>query len=966
MPAIAQVSVAWCFDGIWKLPIWISISFNCRYVRRLLIPLAKIMSHVSDSSDESRLNDFNDTKKIMYQAIHRQFEQQVEMTPEVIAVQWGDESFSYEELNRRANQIARCLRAKRHHSDGLLVGLCVERSFELIAAVFGILKAGGAYLPLDPTYPQDRLTLMIEDAEPDIILTQQSVKASLPPSSVESVCLDEAANFAELDVSNLPEEVEADSLAYIIYTSGSTGRPKGVMIEQGALSSFVRSATQVYGIEASDRVLQFASISFDVAAEEIYPCLVAGGTLVLQTPDMMSSISTFLRICGDRGVTILDLPTAFWHVMVAELCADPEMQVPSGIRSIIFGGEAVNGERVRQWQQRFAADDHKIQLINAYGPTETTVDAIVYPIPQHASPSETASHSIPIGKPLPNVTAYVLDEQHKQLEVGKEGELYIGGPHLARGYLHRADLTAERFIANPFGEGRLYKTGDWCRISPDGNIEYLGRIDSQVKLRGFRVELGEIEAVLLEQPGVQEAVVVVNCDASEQQRLVAYMVMAASDCFDELRLRDVLQSKLPHYMVPSAFVELDALPLTPSDKVNRKTLAALSISLEVANSEAGASGEQPESPLEIALAEMWQSTLVASIGDRALSLDDNFFDVGGTSLIAMQLFAQIEKAFDQRLQLSTLFEAPTIRKLAQYLDGQRDPGQIIRSVIPLKTEGHRPPFFFLNSGAYARQFVPLLSDAQPLYNLNIFNISERLSTTLESLSVSKIAEIFVADMKSVQPQGPYYIGGFCDDSKLAVEMADQLQSDGETVALVVMIDPSWDELVERSGLRLHVDNFLKLGPQYLLEKVKDIWANLYQPPEAEVRVQLGASLPSEANSGLASQAVEDSSPMRVGQGEVSLLHKYQNLCLNFQPRPYTGQVAILFSQEAASEPRDLLVSTLKAGFEEYVIPGLHLTIFENPTLRQQLVDAIEKAIGKRLESTGDESNVISTMSLEKS
>lgn len=923
------------------------------------------MCDVSKLSDEFSLNGVNDMPTEMSQMIHRQFEQQVNRTPEAIAVQWGDESFSYEELNQRANQIARCLQVKNHQLDDFLVGLCVERSFELIAAVLGILKAGGAYLPLDPAYPQDRLTLMIEDAKPNIILTQQSLEASLPPSDVEIVCLDQAEHFAEQEVTNLPHSIKADSLAYIIYTSGSTGRPKGVMIEQGALSSFVRSATEIYGIKASDRVLQFASISFDVAAEEIYPCLLAGGTLVLQTPDMMSSIATFLDICGDRGVTILDLPTAFWHVMVAELCADPEMQIPSAIRSIIFGGEAVNGERVRQWQQRFATDEHQIQLINAYGPTETTVDAIVYPIPltQEDSSSALAYRSIPIGKPLPNVTTYVLDEQHQLLEDGQEGELYIGGPHLARGYLYRPELTAERFIPNPFGEGRLYKTGDWCRVLPDGNIEYLGRIDSQVKIRGFRVELGEIESLLLEQAEVQEAAVIVNCDASDQQRLVAYVVMSKSDCFDESQLRAALQSKLPYYMLPSAFVELDALPLTPSDKVDRKTLAALSISLEVAHSESEACGEKPQRPLEIALAEMWQRTLADSIGDRVLTLDDNFFELGGTSLIAMQLFSQIEKAFGQRLQLSTLFEASTLRKLAQYLDGQQDAGGIMRSVIPLKVEGKRPPFFFLNSGAYARQFVPLLSDEQPLYNLNIFNISEQLSTMLDTLSLSQIAEIFVTDMKSIQPQGPYYIGGFCDDSKLAVEMADQLQASGETVALVVMIDPSWDELAERKGLQLHVENLLKLGPQYLLEKIKDVWANVYQSSEEEVRVQFGESLSSNVSAEPSSQALDDGQSLRIGQEEVTLLHKYQNLCLDFQPRPYQGRVAVLFSQEAAREPRDLLASTLKAGFEEYVIPGLHLTIFENPKLRQQLVDSIEKAIGNTLVTAADEPELMSSVSL---
>ncbi len=859
--------------------------------------------------------------------------------PSAIAVQWQDQQLSYGKLNAKANQIARFLRS-RELENNALIGLCVDRSFDLVASVLGIFKAGYAYLPLDPQYPQARLNLMLEDASPALILTQSNFEARLSDSQsgegIEIWCLDkDEARFAEQDVENLDLSRDRSDLAYMIYTSGSTGRPKGVMIEQCALASFVQSATEAYGICADDRVLQFSSISFDVAAEEIYPCLLAGGTLVLKTPEMMASVPAFLEYCGQYGVTVLDLPTAFWHLIVAELVADPELQIPDSVRSIIFGGEAVNGERVRQWQKRFAGQSQQIQLINAYGPTETTVDAIVYPIPQQLPQLEQESDAysaIPIGKPLPRVTVHILDEEEQEVASGEEGELYIGGEQLARGYLHRPDLTAERFIPNPFGSGRLYKTGDWCRILPDGNVAYLGRIDSQVKIRGFRVELGEIEAALLEQAQVQEVAVVAHRDRQEQQHLVAYVVMAASDTFEAASLRSVLVQKMPPYMVPSVFVELEALPLTPSDKVDRKDLTARELPKLSSSTTVEGEGLKPQTETEMALANLWQQSLGAE-GDSP-KLDDNFFEGGGTSLIAMQLLAKVEKAFDQQLQLSDLFEAPTLRGLAQHLE-QLAQGleQQKTSVIPLWVKGDRPPLFFLNSGTYARQLVSLLGTDQPLYNLNIFNIAAQLSADLDGMKLEAIAQTFIADMRSIQPEGPYYITGFCADSKLAVEMGHQLRGQGETVAWLGLIDPMWDEPQQK--MAAHLTKLRQFGLAYLIEKFKDLWANLQNATAKDAQlqeVQLQAGMNSE-------QSVSQ---------DLALLRRYETLCLDHQPKPYEGPTTVIFSGETELDPCPKLGEVLGEEFDSHVIPGFHMALFEELPNRQQLALCIQRSIEQTL------------------
>ncbi len=481
---------------------------------------------ITEPERHTLLLDWNKTEAEypQNQCIHQLFEATVERTPDAVAVVFEEEQITYRELNTRANQLAHHLRsAKLSRSDSLgvgpevLVGLCTERSIEMIIGLLGILKAGAAYVPLDPAYPKERLALMLNDAQISVLVTQQHLVANLPTQTAKIVYLDDA-NWQVISSQNPVNQTSPANLAYVIYTSGSTGTPKGVTIEHQSLVNFVQAAITEYQIQAQDRILQFASISFDAAGEEIFPCLVQGATLVLRTEQMLASIPTFIQKCLILGISVLDIPTAFWQQLTSELSTEPVLKLPESLRLVIIGGEKALPVMVTNWQQQVQS---RLRLVNSYGPTETTVVATVCDL------GLSMGRCVPIGRAIANMQTYVLDAHLQPVAIGVPGELYIGGIGVARGYLHQPQLTASKFIPNPFSNSpgtRLYKTGDLVRYCGDGQIEFLGRVDNQVKIRGFRVELGEIEALLNQHPAVREAVVISRQDVSDYERLVAYVV----------------------------------------------------------------------------------------------------------------------------------------------------------------------------------------------------------------------------------------------------------------------------------------------------------------------------------------------------------------------------------------------------------------------------------------------------------
>ncbi len=593
--------------------------------------------------------------------VHALFRAQAERTPDAVAVAHRDGELTYGELDRASSRLAHWLRARGVGPESR-VGVCVERSPEMLVAILGALKAGAAYVPLDPQSPRERLALMVEDSGVAVLLTQARCFAGLPGSAAADVVfLDADRERFDAGPDTPPEAaVFAESAAYVVYTSGSTGRPRGVVVPHGALAGFTAAAREAYGIGAGDRVLQFASIAFDASAEEIWPALVSGARVVLRTDEMLDSAGGFLDACRDGGITVLDLPTAYWHELVAGLADGGGAELPDTVRLVIIGGERALPERLRAWRELFGG---RVRLANTYGPTEATVVATLCEL-QGGDGAAAGPRHVPIGRPLGHARAYVLDPRGEPAPIGVPGELHLGGGGLARGYLGDPGRTAERFLPDPFSGAagaRLYRTGDRVRWLPDGTLEFIGRVDHQVKIRGFRVEPGEVEAVLARQPGVEDAAVTAREDGPGGVRLVAYVVPERGAALSVAALRAALRAELPPYMLPAAWVTLDALPLTRSGKTDRRALPAPGA--VPAEREPGGAG--PRSGVERAVAEAWCSVL----GVESVGLDDNFFDLGGHSLLLARLRSRLQGGFPREVSVVVLFRCPTVRSLAEYLGG---------------------------------------------------------------------------------------------------------------------------------------------------------------------------------------------------------------------------------------------------------------------------------------------------------
>ena len=583
--------------------------------------------------------------------LHELFERQALQRPGHVAVSIGDESISYGTLDARANALAHYLRDCGVGPE-TLVGILLERSIDMVVGVLGILKSGGAYVPLDPEDPPERIALALADAGIDVFVIQDALRAKLPlPLRPSALALDTQWSSVAGRPTSAPPRGRPEDLAYVLHTSGSTGRPKGVMIEHRSVVNHLYAVRDAYGRTAADRTLQFAPLAFDMSVLQMFSSLASGGTLVLRTADMLDSPVRFLAACEKRGVTSMDLPTAFWQEVALAILRD-EAYLPACVRFISIGGEAGSSGLVRAWQDRFG---RSVRMLHGYGPTEATINASVYPLP--CVPNEADLRRLSIGRPIANTQAYVLDAQLQPVPIGVAGELYLGGAGIARGYLNRPDLTAERFVADPFrpqSGGRLYRTGDLACFRSDANMEYLGRIDRQVKLRGFRIELGEVEAALLRHPAITAAVVVAR------DTLVAYVVRAPEDETDAANFRAFLSHTLPAHMLPSSIVTLDAIPLNPNGKIDETALP-----LPHAGLDASVAYRAPATSHERTLATIWCELLEL----ERVGTDRNFFELGGHSLLVMRLISRLQAALGIDLQPRVIFECPTIAELGAHVDG---------------------------------------------------------------------------------------------------------------------------------------------------------------------------------------------------------------------------------------------------------------------------------------------------------
>ena len=708
--------------------------------------------------------------------IHHLFETQATSKPEAIAVVFEDQHLTYSELNARANQLANYL-----HRQGIepevRVGVCLERGVDLIISLLAILKAGGAYVPLDPSTPTNRLRFMLGDAGVAVVLTSSALQRQLAAclNPVETTGLARALVIVidrewpsplltERSTSSL-KTVHAANLAYVMYTSGSTGQPKGVSIPHRAVVRLIQHPTYVPW-PAQVTCLQFASPSFDAATFEIWACLVQGGKLVLGPP-FLPSLDELGALLQHHQITILWLTAGLFHQMV-----DWNIKALSPVQTLLAGGDVLSPAHVRRLVEQLP----NCQLINGYGPTENTTFTCCFAIPL----AEDLVNSVPLGRPLNHTQVYVLDAQQHLVPRGVPGELCIGGLGLGRGYHDRPSLTAEKFIPHSFSPVpgvRLYRSGDIVRYRPGGTLEFLGRRDHQVKIRGYRIECGEIEMILTTHPAVREVVVLPREDSMGNKRLVAYIVPESESTPTISEFRDFLIRTLPSYMIPAGFVFLDAFPLTSNGKIDRRKLPAE----DQRSSQDEERYVAPRNSLEAQLTKIWETVLKK----HPIGITDNFFNLGGESLLAIRLCSEMERALHKKIPLTLIFHAQTIEQLVKLI-GQGEENDHLSLMVPIQPNGSNPPIFCFGIGSNFKRYLKDYPK-QPLYTfLNPGHDGRPVLNT----SVEKVATQCLKEMCTVQPEGPYYLAGYSFGGPVVYEMAQQLRKQGKPIGLLALIDPT--------------------------------------------------------------------------------------------------------------------------------------------------------------------------------
>lgn len=701
---------------------------------------------------------------MQFECVHHLFEKQVLAFPHATALIFENKKLSYMELNQRANQLARYL-IKKGVGPETLVGVYLERSPEIIIALLGILKAGGAYVPLDPIYPKERLAFMLQDSMTNILLTQKVLERNFFEFNGTSISLDsEWEKIAHESMKNVESLVQAKNLAYTIYTSGSTGKPKGVQIQHGSVVSFLKSMAKNPGLSKEDIFLSVTIITFDIAAMEIFLPLSVGACIYLVTRQTASDGEKLIQALHDSKATVMQATPATWRLLLESGWHGTKKL------KMLCGGEAMT----RSLANRLL--EHGGDLWNMYGPTETTIWSSVLKVEKGKSP-------ILLGPPIDNTQFHVLDRDFQPVRIGEEGELYIEGMGLARGYLNRPELEAEKFIKSPFSRtaSRLYQTGDLVRGFPDGRLEFLGRTDHQVKIRGFRIELGEIESLLSEHPSVvQCAVLAQENEALDEKLLVAYLVCPKGKIPPQPdELRRWLNGKLPLYMIPSVFLIMEALPLLPNGKLDRQSLPPVP-----------AQEENRDQPLHLNATEksMWQIWKHV-MGHLQIGIDDNFFDLGGNSLLAIRLVAEIKKEFNTLVTPSILIERPTIRKLAEIVSNE----QILKHffsnpIVTIQSKGSKPPIFCVpdvsGEALCYRKMSLYMGEDQPVYGMQICSYEVRIPQR----SIEELAADLLQALRKFKPKGPYYLMGYSLGAYIAYEMALRLREANEEVPFLCLID----------------------------------------------------------------------------------------------------------------------------------------------------------------------------------
>ena len=901
--------------------------FNSQTIERMVVHFQNLLEAIVENPDQNvghlpllldserhqLLVEWNNTATDYPKdkCIHFLFEEQVEKTPDAIAVVFESEQLTYQQLNQRANKLAHHLQTLGVRPE-VLVGICVERSIEMVVGLLGILKAGGAYVPLDPNYPQDRLSYMLEDSAFGVLVTQSELVESIPEHNAQVVCLDTDWGVIEQNSKgNLDVGGTSDNLAYVIYTSGSTGKPKGVLVTHKNVVHSTTARLSYYN-QTLRSFLLMSSVAFDSSVAGIFWSLCSGGSLIIPGQNSMLEPLSITKLIAKYQVShLLCIPSYY-----TQLLQQGELQQFVTLSTAIVAGES-SSKKLLELNNHLTSNTY---IFNEYGPTEATVWSSVY------SPQDKEIQNwLPIGRPIANTQIYILDSHLQPVPIGVPGELYIGGDGLARGYLNRPELTEEKFIPNPVSDPqseRLYKTGDLVRYLSDGNIEFLGRIDNQMKIRGFRIELGEIEAVLNTYPQIQQAVVITTEEIPENKLLVAYVV-SEDKSLTSKQLREFLKQKLPEYMVPSTFVTLDTLPLTPNGKVDRKALPG---------PDGDFAREQeyvaPRTTIELQMTQIWSKVLnINSVG-----VQDNFFELGGHSLLAVRLMGEIQQQFQKNLPLATLFQNPTIEQLASFLGSSVNTSNSL--LVPIKTSGNQPPLFCIHPvGGNVLCYADLarhLDLDYPVYGLQSLGLDgqQQPLTNLEEM-----ASHYLEAIKQIQPQGPYHLIGWSMGGVIAYEMTQQLQAKNESVALLTLIDSYAPTVIP---LPSEIDRAM------IVNQLAQDWGGLYGQ-ELDISLETLRKLePDEQVKHLFEQAQQQAifpSEIKI-ELLLALWDVFQaNIIANYhyQPQAYSGSIILLNASETSPEviedPTHGWGHLVLDDIQTHTITGDHYTIMKAPQVK---------------------------------
>lgn len=821
-------------------------------------------------------NDYSDDFNVI-----NLFEEQVKKYPNNIAISYGKVEVTYKELDKRTNKIANYLK-KLNIKPEQLIAVCLNRSPEMIATFLAILKVGAAYIPIDLAYPKERIRYMLEDSGTNHVITTEEIALELPNINAEFICLDLERDTIEKQPEKCTDISNISNLAYVMYTSGSTGKPKGVEIIQKGIIRLVNNNSEYASLGPKEVILNRASIAFDVSVFEIYGSILNGGTLVI----MNSSKPTFEEIAktiNEKGVTILRVGPDMLNILIEDYT-----EYLSSLRQVFSGGEVLP----ILVAQKFLKKLKNCKLINAYGPTENTVNTTSYHV-KEVSLDET---SIPIGRPISNDCVYILDKYLQPVPVGVIGELFLSGEGIARGYLNRDQLTKEKFFQDPFHRNKnrmMYKSGDLARYRADGNIEFIGRADNQVKIRGIRIELGEVETVIGTFPGIRQSISSVIKGLNGSNELVSYVVMNKGISFEQQELRNYIREKLPDHMIPTFIMVIKEVPLTPVGKVDRKSLPSPIINVK--------KDERvlPSNSTEEKLVLLWEDLLDV----KPIGVEDNYFELGGNSLIAMKMFSEINKIFKKDLPVSTIFQNATISKIATLIMSDVQSLRKPSPLVEIQPKGTKTPIFCIHGGGgevlIYRDLAIELGNDQPLFG---FRYTE--NEDCADVSVPLLAEKYIKELKTRQQTGPYALLGFCLGGVIAYEMAQRLLQDGDDVSLLTIINFG-------NPKRQRV----KVQEEILYKEI--ILNNMRILSKKPLNQQISFLLEKTRNAlKLVKHRVEPDSP--------NIRYLIKKAISVYKPNPYPGKILLIRAENKIELEKNLGWQTRDKGvIHEYIISSDH-------------------------------------------